>query len=576
MTPISTIIKYVVDDVNATLSPETPIWYEYGRPKYISEQVSRRLQSKQPTWPLIALLHDIKETIENGERTATLPIVFAINTSTAFNNPERYVNTFPTVYSLVDAFNKSLGKSAYTTKSYHDYTKIDSSYHDGEKNFLSAYTDVIVCEFKIGINEVNCEETQLYYLIDLQNGDNGTITPQSTVYRLKENETISVGAFANNGYEFSYFLVNGILVYTNPLTIIATENKTVKPVFVELNLYSEKLKTFHTAPVNRGNWYFGDYSGKDNDVRIKGQKLAYFTGQNVFIDTLLPLPNTSFTFCLDILTTSTKETDYLGGSTSTQILLGNNTAGLPSFYVSSTPSSVTLIGTKQNKINEFIRTVYIFDKENEKLKIINRYETVEVSTTGKTFTINTLTMRISGRGLARTLSGFWGELVRYDRALTNNEAQAYVDSRAYFPEKRQHLMGNHGQGATIYDLSGNNNHGTVVGAVLSTFWGSTSNDAEPYEHTIGATLYRNTTDNSIMPICGDNNYTISGFTRVGYFPAGSGALKGLPNKYNIVGNAEHPAGDYTADEIAAWPTTELTEVTQNDNTITQLILKEQL
>jgi len=132
---------------------------------------------------------------------------------------------------------------------------------------------------------------------------------------------------------------------------------------------------------------------------------------------------------------------------------------------------------------------------------------------------------------------------------------------------------NHGQGTTIYDISGNGNNGTITGAVLETFWGSTSDEVEPFDTTLGATLYKKDSDNTIMPICFNTSQAITGYTRLGWFPAGSGILKGLPNKYNLVGNSEVPQGDYTADQIAAFTNTDIVEVTQNANAVTQLILK---
>jgi hypothetical protein len=71
----------------------------------------------------------------------------------------------------------------------------------------------------------------------------------------------------------------------------------------------------------------------------------------------------------------------------------------------------------------------------------------------------------------------------------------------------------------------------------------------------------------------NTNEEVDRLDRLGYFPPGSGILKGLPNKYNLIGNSEVPQGDYTADEIAAFATSDLVEVTQNDNAVTQLILK---
>jgi len=130
---------------------------------------------------------------------------------------------------------------------------------------------------------------------------------------------------------------------------------------------------------------------------------------------------------------------------------------------------------------------------------------------------------------------------------------------------------NHGQGAIVYDISGNGNNGTITNAVLSTFWGSNSDEAYPYDLTLGATLYQKDSDSTIMPICFDTSQVITGFTRLGWFPAGSGILRGLVNKYNIpVSVPGMPAGDYTEAEIRALTTSTNIIKTETTNTISLL------
>jgi hypothetical protein len=282
----------------------------------------------------------------------------------------------------------------------------------------------------------------------------------------------------------------------------------------------------------------------------------------------------------------------------------------------------------------------------------------------------------------------------------------FVGAIAYFRFNELTFVFNHGQGSIIYEITGSGNNGTIIGANLLTFWGSTSDEAEPFDITLGATLYEllgtvfgteiitngdfetgssgwvlqtpynwtsgkihgNTTSNhyffqndipveagkryaflvsvssltrgepfvsfvgaetfsrglsqglnimtvianntgnitvylyagkagvggdcffdnvsmkeattplgdvgSIMPICMDTPVEIEGFNRLGYFPPGSGILRGLPNKYEIPVDPELntylPAGDYDYDELMAIPASENIEMTKNDDTISLL------
>jgi len=135
---------------------------------------------------------------------------------------------------------------------------------------------------------------------------------------------------------------------------------------------------------------------------------------------------------------------------------------------------------------------------------------------------------------------------------------------------------NHGQLSKTFDLVGNNDV-TWNNVNLITFWGSELDGIEPYELTKGATLYQNNSNQTIMPICKDTSEVISGFTRLGYFPAGSGILKGLSNTYNIPVdadiNAVVSAGDKTFADIDALVPSDELKITKTTNNISRMIVR---
>jgi len=104
-----------------------------------------------------------------------------------------------------------------------------------------------------------------------------------------------------------------------------------------------------------------------------------------------------------------------------------------------------------------------------------------------------------------------------------------------------------------------------------TFWGSTSDYAVPFDLTLGATLYQNNSDQTIMSICFDTSQAIAGFLRLEWLLAGSGILRGLSNKYNIpISISGMSAGDYNEAGLRALVESDYINKTEGENTISLL------
>jgi hypothetical protein len=552
MTPIPEIISDIVVQVRTELGTEAP-YYEYGRLPYIANQVddkTKNITNVGKIFPLIALLGDIKETVKEGSRTATITVIFFAETKHDYSNTQRYSTTFPNLYTILDLFVKHMGNDSRLVGSYPEYTQLDSAYYKGQFNALSSFTDVIACEFDIEVLESVCEyvePTTFDLILTAETG--GTTVPAPGTYTENNGAYKAFYADVNAGYEFSYWLINGQQFIDNPIEYRYLSNATMQAKFTSLGgILTPQIKVFDSAPVLKGNsYYFGDHSTKDNDVLVKNVKVGnlltgYYVQSQVYlqggseIDIELDVFLKSYNFLIFNAISANKGFQiYTTNSGQLFIVIGNGTS-------------------VQNIIYQFISLGRL---------------TVKVQWNGLiggtiTYTVNDVINTITA---LYQWSGNAGLLSR----LGHNTGA--VNMYAYYCHVKNHFTWilNHGQGAVIYDISGNGNSGTITDAVLSTFWGSNSDDSIPYDLTLGATLYQKDSDQTIMPICFDTSQAITGYTRLGYFPAGSGILRGLPNKYTIpVSVPGMPAGDYTEAEIRALTPSNNIVKTENTNTISLL------
>lgn len=386
------------------------------------------------------------------------------------------------------------------------------------------------------------------------NGTGTIATLPANTSAVKKGQLVVLSANPATGSQFVKWVADGIEYTTSMLTLKATKDLTATAEFLS-SLLVERLKTFHTSPVARGNrTYFGDYA-KANDVLIKGQRAAIFSSTSYINNNLYQVGGEP----IDIEFDTYRDVKGVGA---TYISLTDGNALTKGFFACILNSNVW-----QFRINDGSGAGYTINYNGFP---VNGYLKVRILWDGQIGSLVTIT--VNDGSYSFTAPKTW----------TGNSTRSYIfgsalsTSVSYFKVagKFEYYF-NHGQGATIYDVSGNGNHATIVNAVLSNFWNGYIDQAPAHEHTLGATLYRNTTDNSIMPISMDlTGVEKAGFTNLGYFAPGSGILKGLPNKYNITGCSPIiNDGDYTADQIAAFTTSPNLELEQNANAVTSLIVK---
>jgi len=184
---------------------------------------------------MIALIGDIKESITDGIKEATIPILFMVETRPETPNPTRYDTTFVKLYDLLDAFNKELGKSPYVNMTYPDFTKLDSAYYSGLTNKISVYTDVLVCEYKIEIlDETECdyEEPTTFDLV-VSAGTGGTTIEAPGTYTANKDDIKAFYAEPSSGYRFLKWLQDGGQQLSNPIAIVFKNTGTLIANFIK-------------------------------------------------------------------------------------------------------------------------------------------------------------------------------------------------------------------------------------------------------------------------------------------------------------------------------------------------------
>ena len=69
------------------------------------------------------------------------------------------------------------------------------------------------------------------YTVTVQSSVNGTTTPTPGTYNYTSGSSVTFAAVPNTGYKFDYWLIDGAVNETNPLTIIITSDFAINPVF---------------------------------------------------------------------------------------------------------------------------------------------------------------------------------------------------------------------------------------------------------------------------------------------------------------------------------------------------------
>jgi hypothetical protein len=554
-------------------------------------------------------------------------------------------------------------------------------------NQFDTNIDFVVGQFNIEQFAFDYIEPATYSVTLETVGDGTIISNPTSLVNLKKGTVVSLGAAPDEGWSFEKWIINNVENMHQIFGFNITNNVNAVAHFVK-GAFVNVLHVFDTIPVKKGDRpYFGDYA-KDNDVQVKNVRVGKFSGgQYVSIGAGVINPNQDFSIIIVY-----KKTD----TNANQRLFSHRSENGEFFSIYSKTGFVLFEINDSNKISGYDQ--YLAFNLVTLTKVGTLYTLIVNGITAGTYTgDHTFRTDIPSQigGMFISAAGAW-----------------FVGEIAYFNFNELTFVFNHGQNDIIHEITGSGNNGTIIGATLPTFWGSTSDEVMPYDATLGATLYKwngeliingkfNTNINSwtaqsnstnewssdnggslkvissasgnrysyqivaveigveyevsayiksgggqlcfiqcynaafappsvsssgttdttqyvkntvfftpttttmnvlcvitasaanqtayfdevsikkvgfnsptIMPICMNTNEEVDRLDRLGYFPPGSGILKGLPNKYEIPVDPELntylPAGDYDYDELMAIPASANIEMTKNENTISLL------
>lgn len=135
------------------------VYYEHGHPLDIVNTLAQKTKSstyKNKKYPLIALFQDFREISEsdNNFLIPEITVIIATQTNRNYTAAERYDNTFPTLYTIMDLLVSKLNTNMKTSWYKWDYEKWDRVFwgrqglYGSEGNIFNDYIDAIEMRIK--------------------------------------------------------------------------------------------------------------------------------------------------------------------------------------------------------------------------------------------------------------------------------------------------------------------------------------------------------------------------------------------------------------------------------------------
>jgi hypothetical protein len=90
----------------------------------------------------------------------------------------------------------------------------------------------------------------LNFTLTILPSDNGTTAPSAGTFSYNYGTNITISVSPNEGYQFDHWLLNGVNVTTNPITVAINANQTLQPFFqpVTNTPATTPLPTLSTLP----------------------------------------------------------------------------------------------------------------------------------------------------------------------------------------------------------------------------------------------------------------------------------------------------------------------------------------
>lgn len=551
-------------------------------------EMSGKTNLKYQKYPLVLLIHPYTEKkVKYADYVADFRIAIVNHTDNNWQSEERYSNNFddiltPIYEGLINGMCANVNISRSNPRKI-EHDKTDNLYIDGNK--MPDKLDGIIIDFKNIpiINSNSCDvEAEIHTTFDVTTtieGEGVINSNPTTLTGIKKGTLVSLNACPNSGSDFEKWVINGKDYLNQIYSTIIGQN--INAVAHFMGGLVTKLKTFHSAPVARGNAYYMPDYAQANDVLIKNTPIGVPDGVNVYGTfnqrfAWLEYTRNPWTIELDMIIKNNAE--------SQKTIFGSNRyTTYPQFHIGFGNGGTFYISAAFASTNKMAKSIYTNINGNYKFrvtyngsKLLSGLNIYKDGNLAAAFTALFDTLTSDTITNANPFSVF-GNIDANSKSINQIRtlkiwSSVQPPSSTVAPDLANFIF-NQGDGAII-PCQTTDNYITLNGAVLDTFWAGRDDVIEPTPMTKGATLYRNNTTNKIKAISKDISVVYSGFTRIGYFPAGSGILKGLPNKYNITGCAPTiPDGDYTADQIAAFTPSQNLVLEQNANAVTSLTVK---
>jgi hypothetical protein len=406
--------------------------------------------------------------------------------------------------------------------------------------------------------------------LDISQVGLGSTSPLGCFIKNNNEQTVITATESNSNYYFLNYTVNGVINTNNPLTITSTEDKIVVANFAA---YNNVISTFNSKSKRLSGLSFFRDKFNDNDIYTTNSPSNVFNGTSSAISGTCPLIGQKE---IDI------EWEMIPTNVSglrTIISWGGfaaNKKGLQIYFSTGTIvmqySDGNVNGTKGFNTINFASYNYYYCKfswdgksTGRPVLNVNGIDYLLSSTIGYSWTGDTGdngAFKI-GSSEASTPLNFFAGAITYMKVTNDNVVNAEYAIN----------YGTTSDQTAIYDISGNNRHATLINSVVATFWNKSYNNLINWQGVYGATIYYY--GSIILAIPGDNNFTITNYTRVGYYV--NGIFPNTTMTYiipvNSALNTYIAAGIYTWQQLKDIVTTaDLTKI-QDNYSITELKIR---
>jgi hypothetical protein len=402
---------------------------------------------------------------------------------------------------------------------------------------------------------------ELSVFLTMTKTGNGTIVPDVGVHKYEKNEVVEITATeTDNDYYFDKFVEDGVDKTDNPLSVTMLANKNVATSFLPYEVLLDSLS--QTPIISGSDWVFPSSTGAN--LLIKQSQVANFNKAARVKFDFATVPN-DFTFdCIFYLGSTYNNYENLFN------VKGDVFDILPYRTTSPTGTKTTILFRSGASTYTTIHFTTLTRSSWHRITIVKSGTNANITIDGVS-TDNTVPAVLYHNYTSATLGGAETEAGAFNII---NDLNGYV-AYCKYGELLEAYMNNQ-NGLKVFNSLGDVD-GDILNATLATFWSIKSDYPEPYALTKGVTMYYNSSDGTYIAICGDNDKTITNYTKLGYYPAGSGMIEGLPNIVTIPTDSDINKvinlGDTTYATLAAIVNNKYIQLTKTTHSISRLIVK---